>query len=267
MSNLTARNIKELRKEGITYIFNAIKIKECNFYINRFEKLVKKFEKKYKPLGKDCQVIQNYFSYDLKLANLVYQKKIDSLLNELIDNDYVLINTSLINRVNRSKDKKNNTHLGDHGKLWHHDSRYVGNIKLDKGFGYIACIMFNDFTKKNGSTLYVPRSHNIRHKKPRRKFNYKCKQITGKAGTIAILDTGLWHRAGKVCSSSNRWSVWNYYGPWFMKPYFRYPDMLGNKNKKKFSSKIQRLFHYNSTPPLHELESIFTLQNHKRAQK
>ena len=89
---------------------------------------------------------------DLKLANLVYQKKIDSLLNKLIDNDYVLINTSLINRVNRAeKNKKKNSHLGDHGKLWHHDSRYVGNIKLDKGFGYIACIMFSDFTKKNGS--------------------------------------------------------------------------------------------------------------------
>ena len=39
------------------------------------------------------------------------------------------------------------------------------------------------------------------------------------------------------------------------------------KNKKKFDSKIQRLYHYNSTPPLHELETISTLKKHKRAQK
>ena len=35
------------------------------------------------------------------------------------------------------------------------------------------------------------------------------------------------------------------------------------KNKKKFDSKIQRLYHYNSTPPLHELETISTLKKHK----
>ena len=93
--------------------------------------------------------------------------------------------------------------------------------------------MFNDFSKNNGGTLYVPKSHLIRNKKPKRYYNYSYKQIIAKAGTIAITDMALWHRAGDELSKKNRWSVFSYYGPWFMKPYYSYPEMLGKNLKKR----------------------------------
>jgi Protein involved in biosynthesis of mitomycin antibiotics/polyketide fumonisin len=190
--------------------------------------------------------------------NLIYHKKIDEILNKVIDKNYVLINTSLTNRVLRDQKNKKNLHLENLGNTWHHDSRFVGEKKLDKGFGFITCMMFNDFTKSNGGTQYVPKSHLIR-KNPKRFYNYNYKQIVGKAGTIVIIDSGLWHRAGNSISKENRWSVFSNYGPWFIKPYYRYTEMLGKNFKKKISYKLQKLFHYHSIPPINELERVKTL--------
>jgi len=257
--NQINKHIKELNKEGITYIYNAFTKEECKDYINRFENLVKKFEKKYKKLGDKCQIIQNFFLYDKTLANLVYHRKIDQILNKTIDKDYVLINSSLTNRVLRKSKYKKNTHLAEHGVTWHHDSRIIGNKRLDKGFGFITCIMFNDFKENNGSTLYVPKSHLVRNIKPKRYKNYNSKQIIGKAGTIVIIDTGLWHKASNKVSKENRWSLFSYYGPWFMKPYYNFLEMLGEKFKNKIDYKLQKLFHYHSTPPKSELDRVVTL--------
>lgn len=253
------KNIRDLDKHGITYLYNVFSKKDCDIYIKKFEKLVKKFEKKYRRLGDQCQVIQNYFYYDRELVNLVYNKRIDQVLNKVIDKNYVLINSSLTNRVLRKSNSKKKAHLPDHGTNWHNDSRFIGGKRLDKGFSYIVCIMFNDFTKTNGGTEYVPKSHLIRHIKPKRYANYKSKHILGKAGTVVIIDTGLWHKASNKLSKNNRWSLFSYYGPWFMKPYFNYPDMLGKKYKNKINSKIQKILHYNSIPPVSELKRINTL--------
>ena len=253
------RNIKDLEKKGITYLYDVFSKKECDVYIKKFENLVKSFEKKYRRLGDQCQVIQNYFKYDRSLLNLVYNKRIDEVLNKVIDKNYVLINSSLTNRVLRKSKSKKKFHLSNHGTNWHHDSRIIGGKRLDKGFSYIVCIMFNDFTKTNGATEYVANSHLIRDKKPKRYANYKSKYILGKAGTVAIIDTALWHKASNKLSVNNRWSLFSYYGPWFMKPYFNYPAMLGKKYKKKMNKKIQKILHYNSMPPISELERINTL--------
>lgn len=252
-------HIKDLKINGITYIHNAFTEKECNFYINRFENLVKKFEKKYKSLGDKCQVIQNFYLYDKFLVNLIYHKKVDEILEEVIDENYVLINSSLTNRVLRKSKINKKVHLNDHGTNWHHDSRIIGKKRLDKGFSFLTCMMFNDFVKDNGSTLYVPKSHLIRDRKPKRHHNYKCKQIIAKAGTIAIIDSGLWHKSSSNLSTKNRWSLFSYYGPWFMKPYFNFPEMLGKKFKKKINHKLQKLLHYNSIPPTSELDRVNTL--------
>ena len=254
------KHISDLNKKGITYVYNVFDQKTCNFYINKFESLVKKFEKKYRNLGNSCQVIQNYFNYDRSLTNLLYIKKIDQILNKVIDENYVLINSSLTNRVIRNKEIKKKLHLSNHGNHWHTDSRIIGGKRLDQGFSFIVIVMFNNFESNNGSTEYVPNSHKERLIKPNKFGNYKSKKILGKAGTVAIIDTGLWHKASGKLSQKNRWSLFSYYGPWFMKPYFDYPKMLGNKYKKKINYKLQKLLHYNSIPPSSELESVYTLR-------
>ena len=38
-----------------------------------------------------------------------------------------------------------------------------------------------------------------------------------KSGSICIMDTGLIHRGG-ISTKTSRWSVFNIYTPWFVKP-------------------------------------------------
>ena len=84
-------------------------------------------------------------------------------------------------------------------------TRYLNNKRLEKGFSYVAITMFNDFTNDNSATLYVPKSHN-RRDRPNRRGKYRGKALIGKAGSIAIIDSGLWHKGGKS-SKNNRYNL------------------------------------------------------------
>ena len=57
-------------------------------------------------MGDYGQTIQNYFSYDKKLLKFLFIKEVDEILKKLIDDNYVLINSSLTNRFNRKKNTK-----------------------------------------------------------------------------------------------------------------------------------------------------------------
>ena len=259
MRSKITKNISDLKKNGITYLKNIIPVKDCKKYIKEFEKTTKFFEKKHKHLGNKGQVLQNYFIYNKKLLNLLHLKPVDALLKKLIDKNYVLISTSLTNRFKRNNKKSSNLHLEDHGGKWHHDSRVIGNKRLDKGFGYIAIIMFDEFEEDNGCTLYVDKSHLIRNRQPKKNKNYKHKKILGKPGTVAIIDTALWHKSGEPSDLKTRWSIFSYYGPWFMKPYFDFPTMM-SKKYKNIDKKIKKILHFNSIPPENELKGVYTLQ-------
>ena len=253
------KHIQNLKTKGITFLDNVYSKKDCNKYIRRFEKLCHNFEKKNKKLGDYGQTIQNYFSYDKKLLKFLFIKEVDEILKKLIDDNYVLINSSLTNRFNRKKNtKKARSHFDNLGGKWHHDSRIVGK-RLDKGFSYTVVIMFDKFTKENGCTEYVEKSHLIRDKSPEKNKSYKnSKLILGEQGTVAIFDTGLWHRAGCPSNKFSRWSIFAYYGPWFMKPYYDFPNMF--KKSSKLSKHLKKLLHFNSIPPKNELERTYTLK-------
>jgi ectoine hydroxylase-related dioxygenase (phytanoyl-CoA dioxygenase family) len=203
----------------------------------------------------NCQYIINPFRHDADLMALVINEQTDQILKILIDEDYVLINATLNNRRLRTDlplgYKKA---LGDD---WHSDSRYLDGRRLERGFGYLMAVMLDDFTKRNGGTHYVPRSH-LRRDIPDRNGDYDYAVLEGEAGTVVVMDSGLWHRAGPS-SLDSRWAVFNLFGPWFMKPYFDYPKMIGTEGGKLLTPTLRKLFHFNSIPPLDENENLSTL--------
>jgi ectoine hydroxylase-related dioxygenase (phytanoyl-CoA dioxygenase family) len=254
------KHILNLEKKGITFIKNVFSKSECNKFIKRFEKLTTEFEKKKRKLGDQGQTIQNYFAYDEKLLKFLQIKKVDQILKQVIDEDYVLINSSLTNRFNRKENlNKKESHFNNLGGKWHHDSRIIGGKRLDKGFSYTMLIMFDNFTKENGCTEYVEKSHLIRNKFPQKNKDYKkSKKIIGEQGTVVIFDTGLWHRAGVPSSNKSRWSIFAYFGPWFMKPYYDFPTMF--KKNKRLDKNMKKLLHFNSIPPKNEMQGTRTLK-------
>ena len=183
----------------------------------------------------------------------------DAILKRLLDEDYVLISTTLTNRKRMPDIKSSYQALGGN---WHSDSRYLdGGRRLDQGFSYIALITLNDFKKENGATHFVPGSLKLRQR-PERDGSYEYIVAEAKAGTMVLFDTGLWHRSGPA-GTEDRWAAVNYYGPWFMKPYFRFNDIileeLGEEFTRSLTPTQRRLLHFNSTPPLNEEERFSTL--------
>jgi len=243
------KKINELRNKGFTILPNILSKKECSNYIKIFDKIANKLEKKKSSIFSKCQFIDNPFRHNQKLVSLIHRKELDKIFFNLLDKNYVLIDSTIVNRKLRPN-LKNGKRCKNAGN-WHVDSRYLNNKRLEKGFSYVAITMFNDFTNDNSATLYVPKSHN-RRDRPNRRGKYRGKALIGKAGSIAIIDSGLWHKGGKS-SKNNRWGAFNYYGPWFMKPYFDFPKMMGKKFSRKISKPIKKLLHYNSIPPINEL--------------
>jgi len=255
MSNIK-KHISEIKKNGLTIIPNIISSNECDYYIKKCNNIIKKLldKENTSTFSRDCLWVSSPFRHDKKFFNLLYFSKLDKILKTLIDQDYVLTNSSIINRKLTFNDNIKGENMGD---KWHTDSRYVGEKRLERGFGYIAILMLEDFTKVNGCTKYIPKSH-FSKKKPPRNLKIKHKLLTGKKGSMAIMDTGIWHAGGKP-SRISRWSLYSYYSPWFVKPYYNYEKMLGRKKLKNLDINIRKLLHYYSTPPKNEDQRIYTV--------
>lgn len=238
--------INDLNNKGFCIIKNFYSKKKCNFFIKEIEKILKIRIKKRKFVGgKNSIVLYNYFQENLKLAELIYNKKLDNILSKIIDKEYVLNNAVIRNVSNfRIKSKSSKNEVGITRK-WHTDSRYVQNYALYPPINYLLITPLEDFYRKNGATKYIPFSHKLLKRK--KKQNYKkFKYLEADGGSLIILDINLTHKAGDP-SSKSRWAVWNKYSPWFVKPYFQFPSLL---KKKRLPKQLQKVLHFNSIPPL-----------------
>jgi len=253
--NQTKKILNNVQKDGICVIKNVFKIKKMEQFKNKIEKIYKKRKKNFESVGStNNQCIYNFFMEDKSLFKLISIPVVDKLLKKLIDEDYVLQSSNAQNRlIEKVISGKRSFKIGN---KWHTDSRYINNKRLSKGFSYLVVVALEDFTKNNSATQYVEGSLN-NLKKPKRIAKYKCKKLTMKAGSICIMDTGLWHKGGKATSIS-RWSIFNIFTPWFVKPYFNYRNMLGKKDKK-FSIQEKKILHFFSEPPKDHNDRINTL--------
>ena len=266
MNTIISGVSKELKDNGVSVIPSVFSDAQCREYVSILDDLIENAPDNSKNrINEDVQSVNNYFRHHPKLMDLVHIPIMDELFKELIGKDHVLISANTFNRSKRVSIKQNTNyeHSKNAGHNWHIDSDYIGGVRIESGFSYQIIIMLEDFTVENGATHYVPNSHNIRTR-PDRDAKYDYERITGKAGSIGIIDSGLWHRSGGVTPIS-RWGVFNCYGPWFVKPYFRFPEMLGEDVGSKLSPQLRRLFHYRSTPPLNEQERLNTVISEQEA--
>ena len=82
--------------------------------------------------------------------------------------------------------------------------------------------MLTDFTVENGATIIVPGSHR-KSDHPRTNGVLDPKQplegeqrLLGKAGSVGIFDTRMWHAIAPNVSSEDRVSVIVRYAPWWL---------------------------------------------------
>ena len=251
--------ISEVKKNGYSVLPNVYNKNFCKKTINKLESILDRLKKRRKYFGSnENQVIYNYFYHDIKLIKLTYNKFIDPVMSELIDEDYVLISPSarnprILENINNGKKTS--------GFGWHVDSRVVkkNNSLIKPSLNFFAIIVLEDFTTQNASTKYVKKSHKLYKKPIDRNKNIQYEIMTAKAGSIIFFDAALWHRVGKPTKLS-RWSIFNMYGPWYMKPYFRFTDGMNSKIIKKLNKFEKKILHFNSTPPVNSEGVLTTLK-------
>ena len=182
------------------------------------------------------------------MLKLIHIKKIDSILKKILEPNYVLQSSVAQNRILK-KYKVNSKRKENLGMTWHTDSRYLNNKRISKGFSYLVLIALDKFVKKSGATYFIEDSINF-VEQPKRILTkqdlrkYKLKSIEMTEGSVCIMDTAMWHKAGES-SINSRWSIFSIYTGWFVKPYFDYSKIFKFNIEKKY----KKLLHFNSMPP------------------
>ncbi len=241
--------LRELDQNGFVVIEKILSEKKVNLIKKKLEKILNKRIKKNQFVGEESNLILwNYFFDDKSLLDLLELPLVDKILKQILDPNYVLQSSVAQSRSIFKKELKVKK-KANLGVSWHTDSRYLNKKKISKGFSYLVIIALDDFDKNNG-TRYIPKSHNFL-KQPKRFFSklelkkLKVKTLTMKAGSVCIMDTGTYHKAGEPTLNS-RWSIFSIYTGWFVKPYFDYRKIY---KKFKMNENIKRILHYFSRPP------------------
>ena len=257
---------KSIKTKGFCVVENVLTKSFCKKTIVKLEKILSNLHKKKSYFGSSTnQVIYNYFYHDLNLLKLAHLKIIDSVMTSLIDENYVLISPAARNpRIKNDLMKGKKTS----GSGWHTDSRVADPVKnslFKPSMNYYAIIALENFESQN-TTKYVPKSH-LRYKKPLNRFTERQhKKMKCKAGSIIFFDSGLWHQVGKP-STNSRWSIFNMYSHWFMKPYFNFMDGLKKDQIKKLSKVQKKILHFDSIPPKDSEGRIATLKPAKKVDR
>jgi ectoine hydroxylase-related dioxygenase (phytanoyl-CoA dioxygenase family) len=251
--------VDAVRHDGYCVVPNVFSPQSCQQYCEVLDGIVNKRAARGEYFGsRATQVIYNYFVHDIRLCTLFAHPIMEEVLTELIDKDFVLISPSARNpRIRHDLPEGQRTS----GEGWHVDSRVAvpatGEL-FRPSMAFYSVVALEPFREDNSATCYIPRSH-LRYKKPpNRDAALDHKIWEANEGSVIFFDSALWHRAG-VATEVSRWSIFNMYGPWFMKPYFRFAENLPRDQLQSLAPNLQRILHLMSVPPKDELTRTSTL--------
>lgn len=242
--------VREIGAQGLCRVPNVFSAQECRTFCDVLDRTIADHVASSAYFGsRETQVIYNYFAREERMYPLFAHDLINSVMTRLIDKDYVLIAPSARNP--RIAPELPTGRLTS-GEGWHVDSRVCDprtGALFRPSLSYYAVVALEPFRRDNSATHYIPKSHLEYRKPPDRNGTYSYEVIEADAGSIVFFDSALWHRTGTPTKAS-RWSIFNMYGPWFMKPYFRFRENFTADNIAKMPPVVKRLLHLHSTPPV-----------------
>lgn len=111
-------------------------------------------------------------------------------------------------------------------------------------------VMLDDFTLENGATQILPSSHLEEEKPSDAEFERQCLSLTGKAGSVALFNSYIWHRGGVNCTDRCRVALTLSFGRPFLKPQTDYARMLGDEYGAGLSELSRQVLGYNCRVPI-----------------
>jgi ectoine hydroxylase-related dioxygenase (phytanoyl-CoA dioxygenase family) len=119
---------------------------------------------------------------------------------------------------------------------------YIANYNLRMNM----LVMLDDFTAENGATQVLRGSHRHAEKPSDEVFDRNCESILGKAGSVLLFNSYLWHRGGFNTTSRNRVALALSFGPAFVKPQMDYARYLGEEYGQQLSELSRQVLGYNA---------------------
>lgn len=110
-------------------------------------------------------------------------------------------------------------------------------------------VMLDDFTVDNGATKMLRGSHTQREKPSEEMFKECSEPLLGKAGSIVLFNSYLWHKGGFNRTDRNRVALTLSFGLAFIKPQMDYARYLGDKRGAELSELSRQVFGYNARVP------------------
>lgn len=125
----------------------------------------------------------------------------------------------------------------------------------------LQCIwMLDDFTEHNGATQIVLGSHKFGYAPEPNKTYDGMVQVTGRAGSVLVFNSALWHGTGAAVRPERRWGQVVTYARWFVKPCFDFPRMCTPELYAQLNPKQKQLLSLNTVPPTNEFTRTRTKQ-------
>jgi hypothetical protein len=133
---------------------------------------------------------------------------------------------------------------------------YVGKIHRDlRSFSGTLplmaqwLVMLDDFTEENGATWFLSGSHRSDGAPDEQDFFRRATRATGRAGSIVIFNSNLWHAAGVNRSAAPRRALTLVFTRPFMKQQLDYPRAMGYELGPRLSPSLRQLLGYNARVP------------------
>jgi len=221
------------------------------------EKLIKALDE-YKPLGSDRSYKDQFLMHDLMCRDLMFAQILeDPRLQQIfapILGDYWIMYAFTSSSLPPRKD--------NYGSRLHVDSpRFIPNYIGTAGF----ILALDDFTIENGGTKLLPGSQNSSKIPTEDMFEKNCTQVTCKKGTMLIVNSRIWHRAGFNNTDNWRHSLTLSTCRVYMKQRFDWPKMIPENISNQLNDQARRIIGFDSRIPK-SLEEFF-VDDEKRLYK
>lgn len=169
---------------------------------------------------------------------LVFSEKLNPYFESYFQGKYIL---------NSFGGNNNQKSILSYANNIHRDIRsYSGELPLLLN----TLIMLDDFTAENGATFLMSESHRTHPELPSEEaFQLKAEQAIGKAGSILVFNSNVWHRAGLNKTHLPRRSITPMYCKPFIKQQYDYCRALGYQNVASYSQWLQQVLGFNARIP------------------
>jgi ectoine hydroxylase-related dioxygenase (phytanoyl-CoA dioxygenase family) len=128
----------------------------------------------------------------------------------------------------------------------HRDVRaFTGELKLMLNM----LVMLDDFTLENGATHLLTGSHARSERPSPEAFARDADRLTGKAGSICLFDSNLWHGAGRNRTNEPRRAITLTFTKGLVKPQFDYIRCFGEARVAKMDPRLQQMLGWNARVP------------------